>query len=94
MRAQNLIVFLQMAAGIDDDTWLYHLRQGDYARWFREDIKDEQLAQDATRFESQTDLSARDSREQIRALIDQHYTLPGGPATPVTERKAVTAPRS
>src|SRR5207245_493246 len=28
LRAQNLILFLQMADGIDDETWTYHLRQG------------------------------------------------------------------
>jgi hypothetical protein len=25
---------LQIAAGVDDDTWLSHLRRGDYSRWF------------------------------------------------------------
>jgi hypothetical protein len=33
LRAQNLILFLQLAEGIDDATWMYHLRRGDYARW-------------------------------------------------------------
>jgi hypothetical protein len=27
--------------------WLHHLRQGDYARWFRKAIKDEALAAEA-----------------------------------------------
>ena len=26
LRAQNLGMFLQMADGVDDDTWTYHLR--------------------------------------------------------------------
>ena len=47
LRAQNLIVFLQMADGVDDDTWQYHLRRGDYSRWFAEGIKDEALTEEA-----------------------------------------------
>ena len=40
LRAYNLELFVQMADGVDDDTWLHHLRQGHYSRWFREAIKD------------------------------------------------------
>jgi hypothetical protein len=29
LRAQNLLTFLQMADGVDDETWRYHLRRGD-----------------------------------------------------------------
>jgi hypothetical protein len=36
LRAQNLVLFNQMAEGVDDETWLYHLRRGDHSRWFRE----------------------------------------------------------
>jgi hypothetical protein len=36
LRAHNLRTFLQMAAGVDDRTWLHHLRGGEYSRWFRE----------------------------------------------------------
>ena len=39
--AQNLRIFMQLGEGVDDETWLHHLRQGDYDRWFREIIKDE-----------------------------------------------------
>src|SRR5207302_183527 len=38
LRARNLSLFLQMAEGVDEETWLHHLRQGDYSRWFREVI--------------------------------------------------------
>ncbi|HEY9787275.1 MAG TPA: HAD-IIB family hydrolase, partial [Candidatus Obscuribacterales bacterium] len=47
LRAQNLSIFLQMAEGVDDETWNFHLRRGDYSRWFRSAIKDEGLAADA-----------------------------------------------
>src|SRR5207248_2434704 len=44
LRAQNLMVFLQVADGVDAETWLYHLARGDYSRWIRDAIKDEALA--------------------------------------------------
>src|SRR5262245_36433512 len=44
LRAQNLHVFMQLADGVDDETWLYHLRSGDFSNWFRSTIKDNELA--------------------------------------------------
>jgi hydroxymethylpyrimidine pyrophosphatase-like HAD family hydrolase/energy-coupling factor transporter ATP-binding protein EcfA2 len=76
LRAQNLILFLQLADGVDDATWLYHLHQGDYSRWFREAIKDEGLAADAAQVEALVGVSPSDSRARIRAAIEQRYTLP------------------
>src|SRR5262249_42671040 len=32
LRAQNTGLFLQIAQGVDDDTWEYHLRAGEYSR--------------------------------------------------------------
>jgi hydroxymethylpyrimidine pyrophosphatase-like HAD family hydrolase len=78
LRAQNLILFLQLADGVDDATWLYHLRQGDYSRWFRDSVKDEGLAADTARIEARSDLSASASRALVRAAIEQRYTLPAG----------------
>jgi hypothetical protein len=83
LRAQNLITFLQMAEGVDDETWLHHLRKYEYSAWFREAIKDPQLADEAAAIESQPSPNAAESRAAIRALIERHYTLPGGAATPV-----------
>jgi len=51
LRAQNLSIFLQMAEGIDDDTWLHHLGQRDYSKWFRSVIKDDGLAEEAEQIE-------------------------------------------
>ena len=36
LRAHNLALFLQIADGVDDETWLHHLRQHDYSSWLRE----------------------------------------------------------
>lgn len=76
LRAQNLVIFTQLAEGVDDETWLFHLHQGDYSNWFRAVIKDDELAADAERVERQTGLSADESRDQIKAAIEERYTLP------------------
>lgn len=76
LRAQNLMLFLQLGEGIDDETWEYHLRRGDYSRWFREGIKDDNLAASAARIECLKTLTPQESRELIRAAIERDYTLP------------------
>jgi hydroxymethylpyrimidine pyrophosphatase-like HAD family hydrolase len=76
LRAQNLILFNQIGQGVDDETWLHHLRQGDYSRWFREKIKDEGLAEEAVAVESMPDISAGESRRMIKHMIEKRYTLP------------------
>lgn len=77
LRAQNLTLFAQMAEGVDDDTWMHHLRRGDYSQWFRRTIKDEELAQAAAAVERATELTAEQSRARIRAAIEERYTGPG-----------------
>ena len=74
LRAQNLSLFLQMAEGVDEDTWLHHLKQGDYSRWFRAAIKDEMLAAKAEEIERGKD--AHETLGRIREAIEERYTLP------------------
>jgi hypothetical protein len=76
LRAHNLMTFLQMAEGVDDETWLHHLRQGEYSRWFRDAIRNEELAAEAERIESEKGLSAEVSRERIREAIERRFTIP------------------
>ncbi|GHO45728.1 HAD-IIB family hydrolase [Ktedonospora formicarum] len=76
LRAQNLTIFTQIAQGLDDETWLFHLHQGDYSRWFRQIIKDEELAKDTEVIEHDKHLSPLESRERIRISIEKQYTLP------------------
>jgi HAD superfamily hydrolase (TIGR01484 family) len=71
LRAHNLAMFLQMAAGVDADTWLFHLQRGDYSRWFRESIRDLELAQAIQRLETLRD--AESSRLQLKDLIERRY---------------------
>lgn len=76
LRAQNLTVFLQMAEGVDDETWLYHLNRGDYSQWIRQSIKDAVLADEVAELERNKSQDPRGSREGIRSAIERHYTAP------------------
>lgn len=76
LRAQNLALFAQIAQGVDDETWLFHLRKGDYSRWLREVIKDPDLAAEGEKVEKDEKLSASESRARILEAIEQRYTLP------------------
>jgi HAD superfamily hydrolase (TIGR01484 family) len=76
LRAQNLSTFLQLAAGVDDETWLHHLREGAYSQWFRDAIKDDDLAAEAAAIEQNGSLSAQESRARIKEIVDRRYTAP------------------
>ena len=75
LRAQNLTLFNQIAEGVDDETWLHHLHQGDYSRWLRDAIKDDALADEVARIE-QRQTSAAESRAAIKVAIEERYTAP------------------
>ena len=76
LRAQNLGVFCQIAEGIDEPTWMFHLRSQDYSRWFRDAIKDDHLADEMERIERRGDLSPEQARHLVRELVAARYTLP------------------
>jgi HAD superfamily hydrolase (TIGR01484 family) len=76
LRAQNLHIFLQLADGVDDETWLHHLRGGEYSAWFRQMIKDDELAGEVERIEQDQNLSPAESRAAIREEIEKRYTAP------------------
>ncbi|MBI4346120.1 MAG: HAD-IIB family hydrolase [Elusimicrobia bacterium] len=76
LRAQNLGVFLQLAQGVDDATWEFHLYRGDYSRWFEHSIKDAELAEEARRVETRRNLSPVESRALVREAVERLYTLP------------------
>ena len=67
------------AQGVDDDTWLHHLRRGDYSRWIRDSLGDNELADEITAVEERDSDDARRTREQITHLIGERYTLPAEP---------------
>jgi hypothetical protein len=64
---------MQLGEGVDDETWQYHLRQGDYGRWFRDIIKDQDLAQAADRMSRNGDVSPKESRRQLFNVIRKKY---------------------
>jgi HAD superfamily hydrolase (TIGR01484 family) len=74
LRAQNLQMFLQMAEGVDDETWMFHLRRGDYSDWFGKQLKDEDLAKSVAALEQQPDVGPETSRAEVRSIIEQRYT--------------------
>jgi hypothetical protein len=86
LRARNLIQFLQIAEGVDDDTWMYHLREEHYSEWLRNGIKDPELADTVRRVEQQRSLTAESSREQVKKAIEEKYTLPASANPPATSR--------
>lgn len=75
LRAQNLVSFCELGMGVDEATWLYHLRAGDYSRWLREVIQDPELARMVAKIEREP-LSAEQSRRLVRDAVDVRYTLP------------------
>jgi hypothetical protein len=76
LKAQNLNMFIQLAVGVDDRTWLHHLHLHDYSNWLQNSIKDESLAKEVSEIETNTDLSPTDSRDRIKLAIEKRYTLP------------------
>ena len=76
LRAANLAMFVLMANGVDDDSWLFHLRAGDYSHWMHDAIKDDSLAREVAQVESQAELDPSESRARVRAAIERRYTLP------------------
>jgi hydroxymethylpyrimidine pyrophosphatase-like HAD family hydrolase len=76
LRAQNLQIFVQIAAGVDEATWLHHLRAGDYSQWVREVLKDRKLARQISSVEQNDSLSGDQSRLEIKQLIEERYAPP------------------
>ncbi len=73
LRARNLHAFLDIADGVDDDTWTHHLTARHYSQWIREAIGDDEVADVVEEIETgKTD----GSRNAIRAAIERKYTAP------------------
>ncbi len=76
LKAPNLHVFLQLADGIDDETWEFHRKAGDFSKWVRLQMKDEALADELAKIEANKTANPKDSRAAVRAAIEARYTLP------------------
>jgi hypothetical protein len=74
LKAQNLAIFCQIAEGIDEETWLFHLRREDYSRWLRDVVRDLYLAEEVGQIERRKDLAPQESRRMIVDRIGLRYT--------------------
>jgi hypothetical protein len=76
LKAQNLSVFCQIAAGIGEETWMFHLRRNDYSRWMRDVIKNRDLAAAVEDIERRVELDPAQTRALVCAAVETRYTLP------------------
>jgi len=79
LKAQNLFVFVQVADGVDDETFEFHRTAGHFSAWVRTVIRDEELADEVVQIERAK--RATDARAKLRAAIQARYTLPTGEAS-------------
>ncbi len=75
LRATNLVRFCELAEGVDEATWGHHLRRGEYSAWFREMIKDLELAQEAGEVERASHLTPAEARRMILEAIRRRYAV-------------------
>jgi hydroxymethylpyrimidine pyrophosphatase-like HAD family hydrolase len=76
LRARNLAQFVELADGVDDATWLFHLRRADYSRWIRDALNDDKLADEVARIEERSAREAAAGRVGIRGAIQRRYAPP------------------
>jgi hydroxymethylpyrimidine pyrophosphatase-like HAD family hydrolase len=76
LRAQNLQVFAELAAGVDEETWEFHLRRRDVVRWLTDCVKDSELAGVVEGIAAAAHLGAADSRREVIDAINDRYTAP------------------
>ena len=83
LKAHNLQLFVHLADGVDDETWMFHARNSDYSRWIRGEVKDTELADEIVRIEQ----GECPTREAIRAAIEKRYTLPSDAASGIVDQE-------
>jgi hydroxymethylpyrimidine pyrophosphatase-like HAD family hydrolase len=75
LAAQNLENYVRIGRGVDDDTWVFHLRGHHYSQWIRNTIKNDELAAEVENIETQN-FDPKQSRDLIFSAIRAKYTLP------------------
>ena len=74
LRAANLVRFVELAEGVDEPTWAWHLGQHDYSTWARQQIKDDELAGALAAVET-ADLPPAESRRRALDEIRARYAV-------------------
>jgi hypothetical protein len=64
---------MRLAEGLDDGTWDFHLRERHYSQWFREVVKDQELADVAEEIEKAQSISPKESRSLIFDEINARF---------------------
>lgn len=80
LRVHNLMMFVQIAEGIDDATWEHHLRRGDYSEWFRRQIRDKELADETAAVEADRSQPVEETRRRVIDAVRRRYTAPASAA--------------
>lgn len=75
LRATNLLMFLEMADGVDEATWQWHRARGDYSTWMATCIKDDALADEVRAVEA-SNAPAQLALKAVRDAVERRYTLP------------------
>ncbi len=74
LRAANLRRFCELAEGVDEATWRWHLQRGDYSAWMRAIIKDPDLADEVAAVERDQGDASR-SRARLLEIVRRRYTV-------------------
>ena len=74
LRAANLVRFVELAEGVDEQTWAWHLKQHDYSTWALQEIKDEGLATALKEVED-AGLEPAESRRRALDAIRARYAV-------------------
>ena len=75
LRATNLVMFLEMADGVDDETWAWHRDRGDFSAWVESSIRDVDLAAELRGIEASR-MPPDAARQMVRAAVERRYTAP------------------
>jgi hydroxymethylpyrimidine pyrophosphatase-like HAD family hydrolase len=75
LRAVNLKRFCELAEGVDEATFAYHLGRRDYSTWMRDMIKDEELAAEVAAVESNDGRAPGEARRLVLETVRQRYAV-------------------
>lgn len=75
LRATNLKRFIELADGLDGETWWFHLKRNDYSNWIEHVIKDYGLADEVRAIEDSEDATPEHSRDAIKKTIEKRFDV-------------------